>query len=71
MLIIFKIINLLKQSKLTEQLLKMPVKSWMKITNIKGYKIVQFIVKKVLNKNQVKKIMKTIEMKRDQDLSLI
>lgn len=71
MLIIFKIISLLKQSKLTEQLLKMPVKLWMKITNIKGYKIVQFIVKKVLNKNQVKKIMKTIEMKRDQDLSLI
>lgn len=71
MLIIFKIISLLKQSKLTEQLLKMPVKLWMKITNIKGYKIVQFIVKKVLNKNQLKKIMKTIEMKRDQDLSLI
>lgn len=71
MLIIFKIISLLKQSKLTEQLLKMSVKLWMKITNIKGYKIVQFIVKKVLNKNQVKKIMKTIEMKRDQDLSLI
>ena len=71
MLIIFKITSLLKQSKLTEQLLKMSVKLWMKITNIKGYKIVQFIVKKVLNKNQVKKIMKTIEMKRDQDLSLI
>lgn len=71
MLAIFKIISLLKQSKLTEQLLKMSVKLWMKITNIKGYKIVQFIVKKVLNKNQVKKIMKTIEMKRDQDLSLI
>lgn len=71
MLIIFKIISLLKQSKLTEQLLKMPVKLWMKITNIKGYKIVQFIVKKVLSKNQVKKIMKSIKMKQDQDLSLI